>query len=187
LPPVELPRLRINATRLQNEEERLQIRLMLNEMFEEKNIEQDSWQAFTEEMRDIGRSLAQWTRPAAPETEPPPNKIALTAPKGWSLFVEWVAKPYDRKLLFAPPVQAVWITEPGQLAGPIMLVFLVNPNGGVVDIEGKPNAVVGASPESQVLLGAIEALSHYRYEPLDEEPARNQRGILIIGPEALAR
>jgi hypothetical protein len=181
LPPIELPRLRAPELNLrQNEQERLKIRSLLSEAFEDDaKTQPDSWAIFTEQMREIGYTLTRWKRAPAEEATIRPARIALTSPvPGVSLHIEWVSKPRDRKVLFAPPIQTLWKADLAQLHDPIVLLFSVDAKGKTIEIQA------ASEDDAGVIAAAKEALANFKFEPIETDQARNQRGMLYIEARA---
>ena len=87
----------------------------------------------------------------------------------------WAGDPKDRKLLFAPPIEALWNLDPNQFTQPIEMVLQVNPLGQVVD---------ATNPNPSDLADAVQfAALKYRFEPLSVENGANQFATLRVERE----
>ena len=172
LPPIELPRLEFaDMDRLRSREESLRIRSQYRELFAEKR--QDSWARFSHELRDIGSALSRLTGLGAEEKPPVPTRVSNPAP-GFALHIEWMSEPKDRSLLFSPPIPALWNLDAAELIEPIAVVFMVNPQGKVTEIQ------IPLEDDAGVVADIGGALLSYRFEPLDVAATQNQRGTLLV-------
>ena len=174
LPPIKLPKLEFVALdRLQTPEESLRIRSQFSDFFEQRPPA-DSWARFSHELRGIGPALSRWAGPAPEEASVQP--VGNPAP-GFEIYIKWMSAPKDRALLFSPPIQALWNTDPGDLIEPISLVFTVNPQGKVTEIQ------FPVEDEAGVIANIGQALLKYRFEPLaDLDATKDQRGTLLVAP-----
>ena len=57
----------------------------------------------------------------------------LRPAEGFEAIIVWSGEPKDRALLFAPPVDALWDAEAGDLDRPIEVVLQVDALGNVVN------------------------------------------------------
>ena len=176
LPPIELPRVEFaELDRLRTREESLKIRSQFTELFDARP--KDSWALFSEELRGLGQRLRSGlTGRDAPAPAPRPVRVSTPAP-GFGIYVQWMGSPYDRQLLFSPPVQALWDVDAVEVAGPIALAFTVNPQGKVIEIQ------IPVEDEKGLASAIGTALLKYRFAPL-REGDRDQRGTLLVAPES---
>lgn len=175
LPPIDLPRIEFaELDRLRTREESLQIRSQFTELFDARP--KDSWALFSEELRGLGQRLRSGLAGGdAVEAPRRPTRVGSPAP-GFSIYVQWMQAPYERELLFSPPVQALWDVDAVELAQPIALVFTVNAQGKVTEIQ------IPMEDEAGLVSAIGSALMKYRFAPL-REGDQNQRGTLLLAPE----
>ncbi|HUW59663.1 MAG TPA: hypothetical protein VMZ06_01555 [Candidatus Bathyarchaeia archaeon] len=176
LPPIELPRIEFGEfERLRTREESLKIRSQFTELFDMRP--KDSWELFSAELRGLGQRLRSGLMGReAPAPAPRPVRVSTPAP-GFGIYVQWMGSPYDRQLLFSPPVQALWDVDAVEVAGPIALAFTVNPQGKVIEIQ------IPVEDEKGLASAIGTALLNYRFAPLSEGD-RDQRGTLLVAPES---
>jgi hypothetical protein len=179
LPAIELPKLQFTTLDpLRTREESLRIRSQFSDLFESRPQETpDSWALFTRELRGIGPTLTRWTFPEAAREEPPRLHVSSLVP-GIGVYVEWMSEPKARKILFSPPIPALWNLDPGQLTEPLALVFTVNAQGKVTDVQSPIEDEAGA------VAGIKEMLFKYVFESLGMEETKDQRGRLLVTAEA---
>jgi len=179
LPAIELPKLQFTSSDpLRTREESLRIRSQFGDLFESRPQETpDSWALFTRELRGIGPTLTRWTFPEAAQEEPPRQRVSCPVP-GLGVYVEWMSEPKARKILFSPPVPALWNLDPGQLTEPLALVFTVNPQGKVTDVQSP------IEDEAGTVAGIKDMLFKYLFEPLGVEETKDQHGRLLVTAEA---
>lgn len=144
----------------------------------------DSWARFSRGLSNMSKTLTglrflgQGADGSAGSISPPVAKAPLPASRpaeGFEAYVVWATDPKDRKLLFAPPIEALWNVEPGQLAQPIEMVLQVSPLGEVVD---------ATNPNPSELADAVQmAALKYRFEPLSVENGANQFATLRVERE----
>jgi len=176
LPPIDLPKIEFaQLDRLRTRQESLKIRSEFSELFDARP--RDSWELFSEELRGLGRRLTSGLTGAAAQAPPRrPVRVSTPAP-GFGIYVQWMSAPYDRQLLFSPPVQVLWEMNAVEVAAPIALAFTVNPQGKVVDIQ------IPVEDEQGLSTAIGTALLNYRFAPL-REGDKLQQGTLLVAPEA---
>jgi len=178
LPPIELPRLEFpDLERIRTREESLRIRSQYSDLFAREP--RDSWARFGEELRGLTSALTRWTLPGTAEPRSRPVRVSTPAP-GFALYIEWMSEPRDRKVLFSPPVQALWNLEPAAVAEPIALVFTANPQGKVTEVQ------IPVEDDAGVVAAIARALLRYRFEPLEGEETRDQKATLLVTAETSA-
>lgn len=144
----------------------------------------DSWARFSRGLSNMSKTLTG-LRLSGQETDGDSGPIASTTAKaplpasrpaeGFEAYVVWASDPRDRKLLFAPPIEALWNVEPSQFNQPIEMVLQVSPLGRVVD---------ATNPNPSALADAVQmAALEYRFEPLSVENGANQFATLRIERE----
>ena len=152
----------------------------------------DSWSRFGSELHRLGRSLRDLALPGEEDMRPASRfneeRCLLHRPaEGFEAYVEWSGPPYDRELLFAPPIKALWKIAPSEITRPLEIVFKVNASGRVINVW---------SPmiEGSELLDDVQmTLLQYRFAPLDnyagKEEAlttstigREQAGVFLVRP-----
>lgn len=176
LPPIDLPRIEFaQLDRLRTREESLKVRSQFSELFDASP--KDSWELFSEELRGLGRRLRSGlTRAPAPTPPRRPVRVSTPAP-GFGIYVQWMSAPYDRQLLFSPPVQVLWEINAVEVAAPIALAFTVDPQGKVIDIQ------IPVEDEQGLSTAIGTALLKYRFAPL-REGSELQQGTLLVAPES---
>jgi len=178
LPQIQLPRLELpNLLEEQNKAESLKIRQQFNEFFEEKAPNApDTWAVFTNELRDLGRTLTGM--PAAPPAEPesPPLRVGNVA-TGFEIEITWMSEPRARRLLFSPPIEKLWRIDGSDLHEPLTFIFSVTPDGTVAQVQSPVADDAGIAAELQ------DALEQYRFEALPPGEAREQRATLVLYAE----
>ncbi|MCX5769488.1 MAG: hypothetical protein NTZ09_04340 [Candidatus Hydrogenedentes bacterium] len=176
LPPIDLPRVEFaEFERLRTREESLKIRSQFNELFDARP--KDSWALFSEELHGLGQRLRSGlTGREAPAPAPLPVRVSSPAP-GFAIYVQWMGSPYDRRLLFSPPIQALWDVDAVEVARPIALAFTVNPQGKVIEIQ------LPGEDEKKLSSAIGTALLKYRFAPLSDG-GQDQRGTLLVAPES---
>lgn len=180
LPPIQLPRLEFaELRRYQVRQENLESRKLYEEIFHEDKP--DSWARFSEGIASLRGSLRSLTG-----DQPDPLGGALPDPFantretdtfrpaiGFEAEIQWVAGAPRRKLLFSPPLDALYDIAGGRLLKPVELVLAVNSDGRVVN-------VWSPSLEQPELLESLQfAVLGYRFEPLPDGPAE-QNATLIV-------
>jgi len=135
----------------------------------------DSWSRFGGDLQKIGRSLRNLALSGedAPFSEPlgKSKRMLLHSPaEGFQAYIEWSGPPYDRELLFAPPVKALWNLNPMQLKRPLEIVFKVNASGRVTN-------VWSPTIENSELTDDVQmTLLQYRFAPLSSDAGGNSTG-----------
>lgn len=141
----------------------------------------DSWARFSRGLSNLPRTLQ--LRLLGEETPPVPTQpAAAPAPlpasrpaEGFEAYVVWASEPRDRKLLFAPPIEALWNVDATEFTSPVEMVLQVNALGRVVNV---------FSPDSGDLVDAIQfSALQYRFAPLDVVQATNQTATLRVQRE----
>lgn len=177
LPDIDLPRLEFDALeRVRSREQGLQIRRQYTDIFERQP--QDSWARFSGQLRGLGGALARLARLEDDGSVVAPRKISTPAP-GYAMYIEWMSAPLDRELLFSPPIKALREVDASRLAAPITLVFSVNAQGKVTDVQ------VPFEDEEGVASSVGGALLQYRFAPTPVGGPEIQRGTLIVAGEDL--
>ncbi len=175
LPEIRLPELRFAELELLRAREKgLALRPLYDGLVERKP--RDSWARFGEELGSLSSALSRLAPPwrASLDVEDQPTPVSRHA-AGFEFYVEWMSEPKDRQLIFAPPIEALWRADPAQLDLPITLIFKVNPDGKVVG-----GVLTPLDDEAGVVRSAAKALTDFRFEPLDPDQNRDQRGTLLI-------
>ncbi len=175
LPDIELPTIEFaELRRFRIREKGLALRMQHISLLEPKP--RDAWARFSEELGQIGSALTHF-RLSHDRTDPANLEASVLMPAtrpaaGFEAYIEWVGKPRERQLLFAPPIEALWGVEPESLENPIVLEFTVNAQGRVV---GAWSPYVD---ETGIVTGAQKTVLKYRFEPLED--ARMQQATLHI-------
>ncbi len=188
LPPVDLPVVEFA------EIDRLRIRYDASEPlpdldgFFEPTHPADSWSRFGGELHRLGRSLRELALPGDENTRtntvPKPQRTLSHRPaEGFEAYIEWSGAPYDRELLFAPPVKALWEVNPVGMTRQLEIVFKVNPAGRVTNVWSP------MIEETELIDDVQLTLLQYRFAPLEaytadtaatSTPAVEQSGVLFI-------
>lgn len=149
----------------------------------------DSWARFSRGLSNMSRNFTQLRLSGAPgaevsdvlpleaneETAQPASRPA----EGFEAYVVWAGDPKDRKLLFAPPIEALWNIEPAAFTRPIEIVLKVNALGRVVN-------VFSPSLDASELVDAVQiAALAYRFEPLGVGDGGAQTATLRVQREAV--
>lgn len=147
----------------------------------------DSWARFSRGLSNMSRSITQLRLsgpPGAEESSPLPlEKTVAPRPasrpaEGFEAYVVWAGDPKDRKLLFAPPIEALWDIDPAEFTQPIEIVLKVNALGRVVNVFS-PNL------DARELVDAVQLSAlQYRFEPLAVGDVTNQTATLRVQREA---
>ncbi|MBX7255634.1 MAG: hypothetical protein K1Y02_04655 [Candidatus Hydrogenedentes bacterium] len=115
------------------------------------------------------------------ETAAPPTTSAILVGRpveGVVMYIEWMADPRNREILFSPPVESLWRLGPSSLQQPLSLLFKVAATGEVTEV------LTPIEDDNELAASAGKALLKYRFAPLLEGGEREQYGTLIIAPES---
>ena len=178
LPQIELPRLEFaELDRLRVRERGLEVRTRYRHHGEGRP--QDSWARFGAELERLGDVITRipyvwdWLDEAG-ERDHPPIEVASRPAQGFEAYIEWLGEPYDRALLFAPPLDALWGLEPASLPT-LSFVLRVNAEGRVLEVltphEGDPELTAQVARQ----------LLRYRFTPRDDSRG-DQHGAFVIAP-----
>jgi len=174
LPTVNIPQLEFaELSRLDLRRKSLRVRSSYIQS--SANKPQDSWAWFGRELGELRDSLRRL--PAGLQqrraTDAPEEVVVSTPHPGFRAYIEWMADPKDRQLLFSPPIDALMNASGSRGLSPIALVFKVNPQGRVIEVldAGDDDAGIAAS--------ASKALFKYRFAPANAESGA-QYGTLVI-------
>jgi hypothetical protein len=148
----------------------------------------DSWARFSRGLSNMSRSITQLRLSGASGVVDPNPIPALEAPspalpasrpaEGFEAYIVWAGEPRDRKLLFAPPIEALWDIDPAEFTEPIEMVLQVNALGRVVNVFS-PNL------DARELVDAVQLSAlQYRFEPLEVGDGANQTATLRVQREA---
>lgn len=182
LPGIELPTLEfaeLERVQLQQRGSEIQTRLLeLNR----QGSGSDSWERFGEGLDRLRDTLVHlpWLEDDAAVEDDAGSHLqrVSTHAAGFAVYVEWMTPPLDRELIFSPPIDALWSVE--RLDEPIMLIFRVNAQGQVVEVNSP------VEDEAGLVVSAARALFNYRFEPLTTDVTEDQRGTLLIEAEGSA-
>lgn len=174
LPPIDIPQLEFaELARLDLRRESLRIRSGYAEELGQQP--RDSWAWFGRELGELRnslRSLPAGLQSRKAGTAPEPVVVSTPHP-GFRAYIEWMAGPKNRQLLFSPPIDALMGVGGSSGAQPIALVFRVNPQGRVIEV------VDTGDDEAGITASASKALIKYRFAPVDLESG-DQYGTLVI-------
>ena len=139
----------------------------------------DSWRRFGESLGQIrrtvtGLSLSGTGAAALPRFDEEEHAPTLRPAEGFDAYIDWDTPPFNRQLLYAPPIRALWEAESSQLKLPISLVLEVSPLGRVVNVWSPTVDSTGVTDEVQ--FGVLK----YRFEALEDDNAVNQLGNMQI-------
>jgi hypothetical protein len=180
LPPIQLPTLEFaELRRFRVRQENLASRKLYDEIFQEDDT--DSWERFSEGIAALRGSLRRLT-----DNQPPnlggPLQTAPNAPQpaetfrpaqGFQAEIQWEAGAPRRRLLFSPPMDALYDLAGGRLDKPVELVLQINPEGRVTN-------VWSPSLQNPDLVEELQfTVLSYRFEPMPEGP-REETATLII-------
>lgn len=133
----------------------------------EQPVYTDSWARFSSELQRMSRSLrdiafsdGEPLEVALPDPEA--KRLYFRPASGFEAYIEWTGPPEDRKLLFSPPLKALWEISTPLRERHLEFVFQVDPSGRVVN-------VWSAEVEDADLVDDIQmTLLQYRFSPLPE-------------------
>ena len=186
-PDLQLPTLEFaELDRLRVREESIPDPTRPESLFREPS--DDSWARFSRGLSNMSRSITQLrlsgapgvasSRPISPLDAPSPATPASRPAEGFEAYVVWAGEPRDRKLLFAPPIEALWDIDPAEFIQPIEMVLQVNALGRVVNVFS-PNL------DARELVDAVQLSAlKYRFEPLEVGDGANQTATLRVQREA---
>lgn len=181
-PAIQLPTLEFaELERLRVRQESIESFSRYDALFQEP--EQDSWSRFSRSLSGLSRTLSE-LRLSGEESpgglamgDVEPARATHRPAEGFEAIILWAGGPRDRELLFAPPVEALWRAEPGDLDRPIEVVMQVNALGRVVNVFS-PNL------DDRELVDAVQLTAlQYRFEPLALDDATMQTATLRIQRE----
>lgn len=185
-PPIQLPTLEFaELSRLRMRREAALDPERRDAIFHDED--RDSWRRFGDELSRMRQSLSRLTlsggergeRFAEPEAAAP--RVVQRPADGLAILLQWDTAPHERKLLIAPPIEALWAVEPASLRDPLTLIIEVNAMGRVVNVW---SPTVG---QTDVLDKVQAAVLKYRFEPLDDSGAPDQMGSLQVVAEEEGR
>lgn len=185
-PDLQLPILEFaELDRLRVREESIPDPIRSESLFREPS--DDSWARFSRGLSNMSRSITQLRLSGVPDVvgsgnipleTPPPAQPASRPAEGFEAYVVWAGEPKDRKLLFAPPIEALWDIDPAVFTQPIEMVLQVNALGRVINVFS-PNL------DARELVDAVQLSAlKYRFEPLDVGDGANQTATLRVQREA---
>lgn len=182
---IQLPTLEFaELARLRVRQESFQTLSRYDDLFEKP--EEDSWSRFSRSLSGLTRSLSDLRLSGDASLSLGHEEVALPKlrpAEGFEAIIVWSGEPKDRALLFAPPVDALWDAEAGDLDRPIEVVMQVNALGRVVNVN-----VSSLNVAAQALVDAVQMTAlQYRFEPLALEDGGTQFATLRIQREREGR
>jgi len=181
LPVIQLPTLEFaELERLRVRQEGLQSLSRYDDLFQAPV--DDSWSRFSRGLSGMSRSLSRLRLSGGSDGTLESGLILPTSQErivhrpaeGFEAGLIWSTEPRDRKLLFAPPIEALWNVDGTSLQRPIEIVLQVNALGRVVNVFS-PNV------DERELVDAIQMTAlQYRFEPLSLDEAGNQTATVRI-------
>jgi hypothetical protein len=181
LPAIQLPTLEFaELERLRVRQEGLQSLSRYDDLFQAPT--DDSWSRFSRGLSGMSRSLSRLrlSGESGGTSEPGfmlparQERIVHRPAEGFEAGLVWSTEPRDRKLLFAPPIEALWDVDVTAMQRPIELVLQVNALGRVVNVFS-PNL------DERELVDAIQMTAlQYRFEPLSLEEGGKQTATVRI-------
>jgi hypothetical protein len=176
LPSIELPTLEFaELSRLKVRQQNLDAASDYSELFDD--TPRDSWAQFGAGIKRLRRTLTGLAFPAAdmPPDESPAESAAIFQPgPGYEAYIEWDSEPKSRKLLFSPPIEALWRADPASLKRAIQIVLKVDTQGRVVNVWSPAVDQTG-------LVDAVQmSVLKYRFEPLGLDGQGEQVATLHI-------
>lgn len=98
--------------------------------------------------------------------------------EGVVMYIEWMADPKDREILYSPPIESLWRLGPSALRQPMSILFKVAASGEVIEV------LTPIEEDNELAGSAGKALLKYRFAPLLEGEDKEQYGTLLVAPEA---
>jgi len=134
LPSIDIPRLQFaELARLELRGQSLRIRSGYNA--DEEDAPRDSWAWFGRELGELRDSLRRLPQGLGGRRNLDDGRVPVSTPHpGFEAYIEWMAGPSDRTLLFSPPIEALMGASVSAQTQPITLVFKVNPQGRVIEV-----------------------------------------------------
>ena len=180
LPAVELPTILFSdLDRLSQRKLSLNVGARRAELLAEER--QDSWSRFGKEIAQLREAMGRlpfFDQESGEESTGAP--LVSVPAEGFEIRVEWMGDPTDRGLLFSPPIEALWRTDPDDLAEPITFMLRVGPDGRVREV-----IPVTVTDDTSLTVDIAKALTRYRFTPLEHETV-DQRGTLVLSPAVQA-
>ncbi len=188
LPALELPTLEFaELARLRVRQAGVQSLSRYEDIF--KDEPSDSWGRFSRGLTGMTRSLSKLRLSGGDDYDDdhlssvlegehrPPKPIVHRPAEGFEAQLVWSSAPRDRQLLFSPPIEALWGSDPALLQRPVELIIQVNALGRVVN-------VFSPTVDERELVDAIQMTAlQYRFEPLEVDDGKNQTATLRIQRE----
>ncbi len=178
LPAIDIPQLEFaELNRLDLRRDSLRIRS--GYATEDEQRPRDSWAWFGHELGELRDSLRRLPSGFQQRrTDPPPETVVVSTPyPGFRAYIEWMAEPKDRQLLFSPPIDALMSARNARGSQPIALVFKVNPQGRVIEVLDPGDDAAG------IVASASKALIKYRFAPVDLESGEHYGTLVIVAAE----
>ena len=128
----------------------------------------DPWQRLT---LSLGRARLSLSRALSSQPREADPAIPIYRPAdGFEAFIEWEDGVAPRRLLFAPPVKALWDMNPDSLERPIEVVLKVSAEGRVISVWSP------TSGETDLIDAVQLSVLKYRFEPVlgDVEPDESE-------------
>jgi hypothetical protein len=177
LPPIDIPRLEFaELARLELRGESLRIRSGYDA--EDEAEPRDSWAWFGRELGELRNSLRRLPQGLGGRPDVREDRVPVSTPlPGLEAYIEWMAEPTDRQLLFSPPIEALMGARTSARTQPITLVFKVNPQGRVIEV------VDPVDDPDGIAASVVKALIKYRFSPIESESGP-QYGTLVIVPSS---
>lgn len=183
LPEVELPTLGFaNLERLRLRETSIELGARHPGF---RRREEDSWSLFGREVARLreaaaGSIAALGGREKSDET--PASPLQIRVPGGAAaMSFEWWSEPYDRQILFSPPIEELMLLDPGDLRRSLEFTLRVGPDGRVREVLAGP-----AGDRESLALALLRGIRKYRFAPMPQEDAPDQRGTLVVAPAGAA-
>ena len=178
LPSINLPTLEFSELdRFRMYQDTLSARSRYDELFTQQP--QDSWSRLATGLRKVGGSLLHLGGLGTEESlteEKVDSALPLyhTPMEGFEAFIEWQEDPKERRLLYAPPIRALWDAQETLLEQSIEIVLQVNASGRVVNVWSPKTDQTGLLDNVQ------KTVLRYRFEPQPELGKQRQSATLHI-------